>query len=71
MVYTIIHMYIYMYVLPLFLTILLVLHADDDLGSAVVAGDHVGRHLEHLVGRTSQTKVQDLGTNVHVYTNVS
>lgn len=42
------------------LTILLILHAKDDLWSTVVSGHHVGSHHEVSAGRPCQAKVQDL-----------
>ena len=41
-------------------TVLLVLHPHNDLWGSVVPGHNIGSHLEHLICRPGQTKVQDL-----------
>lgn len=53
------------------LTVLLVAHAQDDLGGPVVACDHVGGHHEVGACRASQPKVQDLERAVRLYHNVA
>lgn len=46
------------------LTVGLVTHAQDDLGSTVVARHHVRSHEEAGGGRPGQTEVQDLQSTV-------
>lgn len=53
------------------LTVLLVAHAQDDLGGPVVACDHVGGHHEVGACRASQSKVQDLERAVRLYHDVA
>ena len=45
-------------------TVVAVAHAEDDLGSSVVACDDVGCHHEAGAGRTRQTKVKNLECTV-------
>ena len=52
-------------------TILLVPHADNDLGGPVVAGDDVGCHHEGGVSSSGQPKVKDLQTTVLLHHNVA
>jgi hypothetical protein len=51
--------------------VLLVAHAEDDLGGAVVAGHHVGGHHEGGAGRARQPKVQDLERAVGAHNNIA
>ena len=51
-------------------TVLLVPHAKDDLGGAVVPGDYVGRHHEAGTGRPCQAKVKNLQRAVGLDDNV-
>lgn len=53
------------------LTIGLVAHTQDDLGGAVVAGDHIGRHEEAGGSCPGQAKVQDLQCAVRLHHNVT
>lgn len=48
-------------------TILLILHAQDDLGGSVVSGYHVGGHHEVSTGCPRQAKVQDLQSAIRLH----
>lgn len=48
-------------------TILLILHAQDDLWGSVVSGYHVGGHHEVGAGRPRQAEVQDLQSTIRLH----
>lgn len=49
------------------LTILLILHAQDDLWGSVVSGYHVGGHHEVSAGCPRQAEVQDLQSTIRLH----
>lgn len=53
------------------LTVGLVAHSQDDLGGAVVAGDHIGRHKEAGGSCPGEAKIQDLQCAVGLHHNVA
>lgn len=54
-----------------FLTILLILHAQNDLRGAVISGYYIGGHHEVCASCPCKTKVEDFQSAIRLHNNVA